>query len=1197
MNKLFISTIILYSTAALSIAAASSIPDVCYHVNHYQSAKKTKTQSKKKLSLKKEAVQELEKRGIFQANYIDALCAAIVNNDIGLSKLIIATGLNVNQICRNVPDDFDQSSEPGQVSDFYHPLHYAASVGNAEIMKLLLQAGARPNVGYCYDSEARGYATPLIVAVHKEHTNCVKALLHAGANPDFEINWYFYPVHIAIEKQNTEILKLLLDAGAGLYHYHPSETTTLGLVIKEPEWVKLILESPSFNMQEEAMYAARYDDIEENKNVIKLLIEKGMDVNAPVEDEYLIHRMISNGSNCKIVELLNNHELDINIRDQDGDTPLLHAIDKNNANLVELLIKKGADTTIPDKNGFTPIIKAHILKHSECIEILHQHIQPDKETSKQIEKIVNIVEIIRNGERDKLADYIDREHSIIKKHINYFLLLAAEAGKTECVQLLLHVQNVKVNGTEALHAAANAGHCEIVNLLVKTKGIELNGNKALYDATEKGHYEIVKLLLNAEGIDVNKSEALHGAVGAQHCEIVKLLLATAGIDANRKSENDDTCGIKGSTPLELAVGGANFECVKLLLNVQGINTDVINIEDIYWLMFYVGGCDTEETMAKRTNLAQFLLAHPEISINIREQIDNNGWSGLHYAAQWPACSQMFLNTEKINVNIQSEKGETPLHIAARNENIEAIKLLLQHPEIDVNMQDVYGNTPLHTAVEHRKLDAIALLLNAPGINPYSKNKQGDSAIQAVEKILETTDNEEIIAKLKEIKSTDPLANYQGDSELIPLYYELKHRLYTDNYLRSIQQRLLHQLPRIIQGEPIDSVLESNNTTALHNACALGYYELVQQLLQLGASVHAKTEKGATVKQCIGYDPEGKIKALLHFYEVLNQPTSQTGNTPPVNEEDDVCNYNCDSEVCAVIERNDVTRLKQMLQEGLNPNSYCEAILEPILHRGLAHVEIVKLLLKTRKVDVNQRGGWRMAYTATMYACLHNYADSLKLLLLHPETDVNAVNSNVPGQALSYAMMYGHKECLKLLFESNKLKTDGYNPLSIAMARGDTKQLQRLLATPEGRKHLNTYCHKEYLFYPVLIQAVILREPEYVRMLLQCKELDVNIKDDYTWINNVEGDETLKSAASAPALIHAVAIEQTECVKLLLADSRTDLNCTDEAGFSAFGHAELINATNILKLLLQAEADVNKKNADGKTPRDIATEECAKSGEE
>ena len=142
-KKIFISSI-LYSTAALSFATASTIPEVYHRDVHYQAPKKTKTQSKKKQSLKKAAVQELEKRGIFPGNYIDTLCAAIVNNDIELSKLIIATGVDVNQICTNVPDDFDQSSEPGHVSDFYRPLHYAASVGNEEIMKLLLQAGARP---------------------------------------------------------------------------------------------------------------------------------------------------------------------------------------------------------------------------------------------------------------------------------------------------------------------------------------------------------------------------------------------------------------------------------------------------------------------------------------------------------------------------------------------------------------------------------------------------------------------------------------------------------------------------------------------------------------------------------------------------------------------------------------------------------------------------------------------------------------------------------------------------------------------------------------------------------------------------------------------------------------------------------------------------------------------------------------------
>lgn len=298
------------------------------------------------------------------------------------------------------------------------------------------------------------------------------------------------------------------------------------------------------------------------------------------------------------------------------------------------------------------------------------------------------------------------------------------------------------------------------------------------------------------------------------------------------------------------------------------------------------------------------------------------------------------------------------------------------------------------------------------------------------------------------------------------------------------------------------------------------------------------------------------------------------------------------ELCRVIHERDIRRLKEMLNEGVDPNSFSGGYTNRPLHLALSlrDPEMVQVLLDTGKIDVNARGDWRGAYTPTMLACLANYPEILRRLLKYPDVDVNVVNFNVEAQALSYAMMYGHTDCLKLLFKSGKLDTEGYNPLAIAMAKGDSKQLRQLLRTKKGRQHINKHCHDTYLPYPPLIQAVILKKPEYIRMLLNCTELNVQLTDHFYAENNVEGDEVLEYGSCAPALFHAIGSNETEIVKLLLADKRVDVLCKDEIGNTPLHHAIRFEQANMVNLLLATKKmDLNIKNNEGLTPLQLLTE--------
>lgn len=113
--------------------------------------------------------------------------------------------------------------------------------------------------------------------------------------------------------------------------------------------------------------------------------------------------------------------------------------------------------------------------------------------------------------------------------------------------------------------------------------------------------------------------------------------------------------------------------------------------------------------------------------------------------------------------------------------------------------------------------------------------------------------------------------HSPEEELHTLIQKLQNTTYQDSVLKLYQKRLLIILPKIADGYFIDTNLDSvmgksNGTTALHNACGLGNYEIIEWLLRNGANVHARATNGATVEQCIGNDPGGRIRALIQQYK-------------------------------------------------------------------------------------------------------------------------------------------------------------------------------------------------------------------------------------------------------------------------------------------------------------------------------------------
>lgn len=201
----------------------------------------------------------------------DDLFDAIKAKDIQKVEALLSSGTDVNALAQNIVG-------VGNIS----PLSYAASEGDTEIVRLLLEKGA--NVKFRHPM---GGGTPLTDAAQGGYTEIVKMLLDKGAdiNATQEDMMGLTALTGAAFLGHTDVVKLLLDRGVPVDGQTDDGSTPLQLAVSSahPELVQLLLEKGADvnhkdkNGRTALMDAAASDCPLEN---LKLLIAKGANVNA-----------------------------------------------------------------------------------------------------------------------------------------------------------------------------------------------------------------------------------------------------------------------------------------------------------------------------------------------------------------------------------------------------------------------------------------------------------------------------------------------------------------------------------------------------------------------------------------------------------------------------------------------------------------------------------------------------------------------------------------------------------------------------------------------------------------------------------------------------------------------------------------------------------------------------------------------------
>jgi ankyrin repeat protein len=267
------------------------------------------------------------------------------------------------------------------------PLRNAAAAGHIEIVKLLLERGADPNLSEP-GIAPRGHA--LHSAVCGGHIEIVKLLLEHGAHPNVPVESSADTLSAAIARSNQPMIELLCSHGAArsveLLAYHGDVQTAAAVfdanraLANDPQalayaaeegqeaFVRLMLRYKP-ELPKRICVAAKTPALTE------LLFQHGMDPNFP---NWLgiraLHRFASRGDLANAAIFI-DHGAELNVRDDEmRSTPLAWAAKSGKAEMVEFLLHRGAKQSLHDDPEWaTPLAWATRRGHESVVSILRAH--------------------------------------------------------------------------------------------------------------------------------------------------------------------------------------------------------------------------------------------------------------------------------------------------------------------------------------------------------------------------------------------------------------------------------------------------------------------------------------------------------------------------------------------------------------------------------------------------------------------------------------------------------------------------------------------------------------------------------------------------------------------------------------------------------------------------------------------------------
>ncbi|KAL6342309.1 hypothetical protein AAG906_007523 [Vitis piasezkii] len=295
-------------------------------------------------------------------------------------------------------------------------------------------------------------------------------------------------------------------------------------------------------------------------------------------------------------------------------------------------------------------------------------------------------------------------HAQLSPKHNTILHIASEFGKIECVNWILDfpsssslLQRPNLNEDTPLHLAAREGHLDVVKALINA------AREPILDIeTGPGPHKVMLRMENK-----GKDTALHEAVRYDHYEVVKLLI---------KEDPDFTYGANdsGITPLYMAAEGEGGFVAAAKLIIENSSTPYYNAlmgrNALVKLIIENSSTPSYNGLMGRNALHAAVICNDkemtrtilEWKPDLTKEVDKNGWSPLHHAAEGGDLEivKLLLNkSEKSVAYLRSKDGnKTALHIASFHHHKKIVEEILSHSPGCREQVDDKGNNIFHFAM-------------------------------------------------------------------------------------------------------------------------------------------------------------------------------------------------------------------------------------------------------------------------------------------------------------------------------------------------------------------------------------------------------------------------------------------------------------------------------------------------------------------
>nr|WP_202807224.1 ankyrin repeat domain-containing protein [Synechocystis sp. PCC 7509] len=396
----------------------------------------------------------------------------IVNNSDRLSELFTAIGRSdVEQVKQRLTSEIslEQKNSDGQT-----PLTLASSIGNSEIIHLLIAAGSKVNP----DKEPLVFNPQINSSRLPSGNNLGELIAQATEDaPEEAKNFYSGLISVVDAFSNTKPEEAVLDEDEDEEededYEEDSASTPLGAAVLagDVNTVKALLQagaSPNPSVWHETpvlVMAARKGNVE----IVRQLIAVGANVNRGF-DELPLHTAAEKG-HLEVVRLLLDAGAEVEGHEEDKQTALIDACNEGHLEIVKLLIERGANASAWSQ-GDTPLMRAAQAGHREVYEFLYPLVNNKIRAIGDHDGEQEIANAIRTRARE--------QNKSVEKLVD-----AALYGKLRQVQELIaggvDVNAISACGRTALSVAIQGGYIPVIEAL-----LDAGADPNLPDETDDG---------------------------------------------------------------------------------------------------------------------------------------------------------------------------------------------------------------------------------------------------------------------------------------------------------------------------------------------------------------------------------------------------------------------------------------------------------------------------------------------------------------------------------------------------------------------------------------------------------------------------------------------------------------------------------------------------------------------------------------